>query len=86
MYVWFKYSKLNGGKFMIGYLNNIYKAGAYIRLSKEDENGGLESASVINQRNYIKEPEEKALNLFYQISRYAFYIFRLGNSVRGMPP
>ena len=44
---------------MIGYLNNIYKAGAYIRLSKEDENGEEESASVINQRNYIKEFAEK---------------------------
>lgn len=44
---------------MIGYLNNIYRAGAYIRLSKEDENGEAESASVINQRNYIKEFAEK---------------------------
>ena len=44
---------------MIEYLNNVYKAGVYIRLSKEDEFGGTESASVINQRNYIKEFAEK---------------------------
>lgn len=44
---------------MIENFNNIYKAGVYIRLSKEDENRNGESTSVSNQRNYIREFAEK---------------------------
>ena len=35
--------------------NNIYKAGLYIRLSKEDINKNEESLSVINQKSILKK-------------------------------
>ena len=41
---------------MINYLTNkTYKAGAYLRLSIEDENKDLESISIKNQRAFIQE-------------------------------
>ena len=41
---------------MIDYLTDkTYKAGAYLRLSIEDENKDIESISIKNQRAFIKE-------------------------------
>lgn len=41
---------------MIDYLTNkTYKAGAYVRLSIEDDNKDIESVSITNQRAYIKD-------------------------------
>ena len=41
---------------MIDYLTNkTYKAGAYVRLSIEDENKDIESVSITNQRAFIKD-------------------------------
>jgi len=41
---------------MIDYLiNKTYKAGAYLRLSIEDDNKNSESISITNQRSFIKD-------------------------------
>ena len=41
---------------MIDYLTDkTYKAGAYLRLSIEDENKDIESISITNQRAFIKD-------------------------------
>lgn len=41
---------------MIDYLTNkTYKAGAYVRLSIEDDNKDIESVSITNQRAFIKD-------------------------------
>lgn len=41
---------------MIEYLTNkTYRAGAYVRLSVEDDNKDIESVSITNQRAFIKE-------------------------------
>ena len=41
---------------MIDYLTNkTYRAGAYVRLSIEDENKDIESVSITNQRAFIKD-------------------------------
>lgn len=48
--------------------NNTYKAGFYIRLSKEDENPG-ESQSVTNQRELLKTFAQS-----YNITDYDYYI------------
>lgn len=38
-----------------GLTNKAYKAGAYVRLSVEDENKDIESVSITNQRLFIKD-------------------------------
>lgn len=48
--------------------NNDYKAGFYIRLSKEDENPG-ESQSITNQRELLKTFAQK-----YNITDYNYYV------------
>ena len=35
--------------------NKTYRAGAYVRLSIEDENKDIESVSITNQRAFIKD-------------------------------
>lgn len=53
-----------GGKQMSTQQSKInYKAGIYLRLSKDDENSG-ESASISNQRNIVTEYANPIILLF----------------------
>ncbi len=53
MWSWLRNKKVR--ERMIDYLTDkTYKAGAYVRLSIEDDNRDIESVSITNQRAFIK--------------------------------